>query len=333
MAAKKKAGSSSSTTTTTPQSEFESAGGGAATGQDQNFLFQEETSSGLTPTFKYPDRLITADIDQFGRRMDKPISAGYEKILGEDNPTPDMLEAAKNEIYSQIKPSRDVTAAEMTRRTRGEVPAYLAGSEDARKTFTDQYVPSAYFGRLLVDGNNQIARDQYDIERDIDARSILHEMSPAQRRYAQKLMRAKGFYGDEGSPSSNGTLAKDITAMKTLLATANAMGRTWDVALSLVLEDDTIPVVPAPGGGGGRQLAPDTELELIFARAAHETLGRKPTAQELNAYIRAYKADKTDTSPSALAAKRLTSGRAGLEAKAYGMAGIAQMMQQMLGGR
>lgn len=131
-----------------------------------------------------------------------------------------------------------------------------------------------YKGDLLVDEKNQVARPQYDVRS--EPLGLLRAMGTnASRRAILDTLYQKGFY-TSGKPSANGMSNQDQNAMANLLEYANAMGRTYNVAM---LEVASFENERGLGGAPIRVTAKEDVREYAN-RDALELLGRTLTRAE-----------------------------------------------------
>lgn len=192
-----------------------------------------------------------------------------------------------------------------------------------------------YEGPNLVGADGRIVRSSYTL----DNSSVVGEMFMGEmgnvksRRAILNILYSMGMYSTQQGPSSTGTQSRDISAFRQLLLQSNAMGYTWDVALSKIMADPEFTQMTrgryGAGGGGGGRAGSDDELALVFANATHDMLGRAPTNKEIRQYISAYRSGGMSATATA---QTLVSETAGPEEDAYGYAQMAELMTRMLGG-
>jgi hypothetical protein len=132
-----------------------------------------------------------------------------------------------------------------------------------------------YKGNLLVDEKNQLARPQYDVRS--EPLGLLRSLgSNASRLSILNTLYQKGFYSS-GKPSSNGMSGQDQNAMANLLEYANAMGRTYNVAL---LEVQSFENERGLGGAASVRVTAKEDVREYANKDALELLGRTLTRQE-----------------------------------------------------
>ena len=132
-----------------------------------------------------------------------------------------------------------------------------------------------YTGSLLVDEKNQVARPQYDVRS--EPLGLLRSLgSNASRRGILDTLYQKGFY-TSGKPSANGLSGQDQNAMANLLEYANAMGRTYNVAM---LEIESFENERSLGGAASIRVTAKEDVRDYANRDALELLGRTLTRQE-----------------------------------------------------
>ena len=137
-----------------------------------------------------------------------------------------------------------------------------------------------YTGPNLVDRNGMVSRNPYDRS---EAYAELSKLGGFRGGILNRLY-SLGAYG-KMKPSQSGLEDRDINAMAELLATANAYGREWDVALDLA----QIEFGKQRTSGGVRfRPTPKQDLRQVFRNVSSQVLGREMSDVEAEKFVRAY---------------------------------------------
>lgn len=136
-----------------------------------------------------------------------------------------------------------------------------------------------YSGPNLVDRNGVVSRNPYDRS---EAYAELSKLGGFRGAILNRLY-SLGAYG-KMKPSQSGLEDRDINAMAELLATANAYGREWDVALDLA----QIEFGKQRTSGVRFRPTPKQDLRQVFRNVSSQVLGREMSDAEAEKFVRAY---------------------------------------------
>lgn len=185
----------------------------------------------------------------------------------------------------------------------------------------------------FVLGTNGQALGPYDEMR--DAKNELYKLDDVDR--LATLKRVQKVLGGRYSPSRTGLSDSDFGAFETILRQANAMGRTWDVAL------DYLASQPGSVEGPTRtyRLTSSEDIRMVAQEVAIKTLGSGLTSKQMQRIIKAVQAEDVRSQQPGT-----REGAADLnvqvleevermnpqEAMIQGAASIGEMMTKALGG-
>lgn len=186
--------------------------------------------------------------------------------------------------------------------------------------------------RFVLGANNQ-PLGPYDERR--DSRNELYRLDDVDR--LATLKRVQKVLGGRYSPSRTGLSDSDFNAFETVLRQANAMGRTWDVALDYLASQ--------PGGMEGPtrtyRLTSSDDIRMVAQEVAIKTLGSGLTSKQMQRIIRAVQAEdvrsqQTGTREAAadlnVQVLQEVEKMDPREAMIQGAASIGEMMTKALGG-
>lgn len=197
-----------------------------------------------------------------------------------------------------------------------------------------EYTPQGYTGQNLVNKDGVLVRGQYSEDEAFS--EIAQFGTPAERLAVLNRLAALGLYGNS-RPSSTGTMARDISAVKNAMLYANAEGVTLDVALNLMAAD---PNIKAKVAGGARvRTTAKQDLRQVFKQAAGSVLGRQLSDAEVEKFVRSYNAMEVSEAmggaavPTAqTAALEAVEASNPEEAGAMKMLGYADVIDQLMKG-
>lgn len=197
-----------------------------------------------------------------------------------------------------------------------------------------EYTPQGYTGQNLVNKDGVLVRGQYSEDEAFS--EIARFGTPAERSAVLNRLAALGLYGNS-KPSSTGTMARDISAVKNAMLYANAEGVTLDVALNLMAAD---PNIKAKVAGGARvRTTAKQDLRQVFKQAAGSVLGRQLSDAEVEKFVRSYNAMEVSEAmggaavPTAqTAALEAVEASNPEEAGAMKMLGYADVIDQLMKG-
>lgn len=189
-----------------------------------------------------------------------------------------------------------------------------------------------YVGQYLVNSQGQIARNQYDPEK--DAYNALVELgSFAERKTALEQLRQRGFYGT-GKVSTTGLDTADLAAMRELLRFANSQGVTVDVAFNQALTQ-----VASTGGGRTIRTTAKQDIRKVFRDSVRSMLGRDVSDAEVDKFVKAYEGMEITEAKGGVKAPTLASAaeaqvekQYGAEASAVGMLSLFDILDQKIKG-
>lgn len=199
----------------------------------------------------------------------------------------------------------------------------------------------SYVGSNRVNALNRFDMDDngkplgpYDEDR--DAKTALYSMDDTERR--ARLTTVAKLLGGNYTPSRTGLMDSDFNAFKQVLRQANAMGRTWDVAIQYMAQ------MPASAEGTGRsyRLTSPDDIKYVAQETAIQLLGRGLDPRAMQRIIRAVQAeDVRSQQPGTraqapnlnVAVQQQVMKQDPAEANIQGAATIAELLDAALGGR
>jgi hypothetical protein len=209
-------------------------------------------------------------------------------------------------------------------------------------TGSEDWVYNAtYVGPLLVDYQGRITREPYDV--DISTGDVWPVISsftdgPQRDAFLSNLYNL-GLYS-YGEPSRMGSSDADMNAVQQFLLIANTMGRTADVALSLL--NQRYPGARKVGTTGRRaiQYTSAKDLEQIMRSVSQQVLGRTASDEDVQRFIQAYQGSErsaqtggSEAAPAAdVAAQAQIQEQYGSEAQAVGFNNLARIMESLIKG-
>jgi len=197
-----------------------------------------------------------------------------------------------------------------------------------------------YVGANRVDSKNRFVLapngqplGPYDESR--DSRNELYRLDEVDRLATLKMVQK--VLGGRYSPSRTGLSDSDFGAFELVLRQANAMGRTWDVALQYLASQ--------PGGMQGPtrtyRLTSSEDIREVAQETAIKTLGRGLTSKQMQRIIRAIQAEDVRSQQSGTREEAASLGvqvrqevekSDPREAMMQGAASVGEIMTQVLGG-
>lgn len=189
-----------------------------------------------------------------------------------------------------------------------------------------------YVGQYLVNGQGQIARNQYDPDK--DAFNALVELGTfAERKTALEQLRQRGFYGS-GKVSTTGLDSADLSAMRELLRFANSQGVTVDVAFNQALTQTA-----SVGGGRAIRTTAKQDIRKVFRDSVRSMLGRDVSDVEVEKFVKAYEGMEITEAKGGVKAPSLSTAaeaqveqKYGAEASAVGMLSLMDVLDQKIKG-
>lgn len=174
----------------------------------------------------------------------------------------------------------------------------------------------------------------YDEDR--DAKNELYKMDDTERR--AQLTTVSKLLGGSYRPSRTGLTDSDFNAFKQVLRQANAMGRTWDVAIQYMSQ------MPMSAEGTGRtyRLTSPDDIKYVAQETAIQLLGRGLDPRAMQRIIKAVQAEDVRSQQSGtraqapnlnVAVQQQVMKQDPKEAKMQGAATIAEILDATLGGR
>jgi hypothetical protein len=200
-----------------------------------------------------------------------------------------------------------------------------------------EFKDAGYVGQNLVDKDGNIVSKQYDPE--AEAFGVIASFAdPVSRRAFLQGLANKGFYGENGSPSSSMFDTQDLGAVALLLRNANVAGRTWDVAYYGIMLDPKYAAQGSSSYGRSVQYTPAEDVKAVFRDAAQKMLGRRLDDESLTRFADAYRqmergatGSEAATSVSTAAEQRVMQ-EYGPERAAVGYTNLARIMDAMIRG-
>jgi hypothetical protein len=197
-----------------------------------------------------------------------------------------------------------------------------------------------YTGSWRVNAQNRFdmnaagqALGPYDEER--DAKNELYKLDDVDRRAI--LLKVQKVLGGSYKPSSYGLKDTDFYAFKQVIRQANAMGRTWDVALDYMAQNPGV----MEGTGRSYRLTSSDDIRYVAQETAIRLLGRGLDPRAMQRIIRAVQGEDVraaqsgtrESAPSLqVQAEQQVMKQDPKEAMMQGAATIGEMLTKALGG-
>ena len=130
----------------------------------------------------------------------------------------------------------------------------------------------SYTGALLVNENQKIERQPYDLSSLTDANTVLLSLAknPTQLKYYTNLLQTRGYYGSS-KPTLTRTDNTDRSAVAEFLNFANSQGVTYKLAFQML---EGMPQVQASGTKAPSiRVTSEDDLKVVFRKASTDLLG------------------------------------------------------------
>ena len=165
-------------------------------------------------------------------------------------------------------------------------PTVAVNDADYKKIPALGGIKRSYTGDKLVDQYQTIRRNQYDLNPNTDANTILLGLAknPVALKEVNNLLASRGFYGGS-KPSRLGYDSVDRSAMAEFLNFANSQGVTFEVAKRIA---ETIPAVQGGTKAPSVRLTSKDDLNVVFRKTAQDLLGYELPDDVAQRFSKAY---------------------------------------------